>query len=239
MKVHTQYLFSFKMLYMMLGIQTLFLLSCLYFSRFYLSKEELIFDAMYYQSEYMFEAVNILKILVIMFCLLVTINAFVIHKYDYFLIVRIDRKKVMISKILVLMGMVLLFVFMNYLMLLVIPLYLTPYFSLSHSNVLLFAKLCLLGVLYLSIFMVVYLLFKHLLPLFIILTGYMISFLGNELSPLKEDSNGYQRVISLIFPDIIEYQSIGYDFLYGSVIILALTLIYMLVSVLVYNSTDI
>lgn len=238
-KVHYNYLFSYRMLYILLSLGAIFLIVCLYFSRFYIDNELLMFDANFYQNEYMFEAFNIAKILIVLFAFLQTVYAYVLNKYDYFLVVRASRKKVFLSKVIVLYFIATIFITICYLILFIIPLYLTPYFSTSTVSIGILLKMLLFGYVYNTLFIMTITITKHVFGLFLVFTGFIISFISNDLEPIKENVTNFNKVSNIIFPDIIQYTNVGYDFLYGSIFVIALTLLYVSVGILVYQYTDI
>lgn len=222
----------------MLSMVLIFLIGVIYFSRFYLGNAELLFDKAYYYNEYYMESLNLAKMMIVLFNFVLVTNSFVFNKYDYFLITRKSRKEVIISKVFILLILSILYTFIIMFMFFLIPLFLTPYMRIFDFFDI--TKLMMVfSVYYLTLFIFFIIIFKHIYILFFSFSGYLISFLSSELLIKKSETSFFNSFISVFFPDIINYYVYGYDFLYGSIFVMSLTIILLLVIIKNYTTFDI
>ena len=238
MNLHYSYLFSRKTYYIMLSLVLVYLIGVTYFSRFYLSEAELLFDREFYNNEYMLESINLGKIMIVLFNFVLITNSFVFNKYDYFLISRKPRKKVIFSKIFIVFIISTIYTFMLVILLYLIPSFLTPY--MLPDNFFIIARLlAVFSAYYLALFTFIIIIFKHIYFLFFSFAGFLVSFLSSEFLIEKNQSSSFNAFISLLFPDITRFINFGYDFLYGSIFVLSLTICLILVSIKHYTICDI
>jgi len=216
-KLHFYYLFSWKTLYISLGLIGISIISFLLFSHFYLALDLLVFNARYYQEEYYFESINFLKINIIIYNLFLIINSFFLNKYDNFLIIRKPKKTVIITKILTLLlgSNALMLIF--YLLFLIIGLYLTPYMHVSIKDLAILGDLLIFSSVYLLGYIVVALYAKTIYSLLPVIVGFMISDLSTDYYLSKKSVSLSTKLINLLFISISNYSETGYSFYYGKV----------------------
>ncbi len=216
-KLHFYYLFSWKTIYISLGLVGITIISLLLFSHFYLALDLLVFDALYYEEEYYFESLNFLKINIIIYNLFLTINSFLINQYDNFLIIRKPKKTIIITKVLTLLvgSNALMLIF--YLLFLIIGLYLTPYMHPSIKDISILGDLIIFSSVYLLGYLVVALYSKTIYGLLPIVVGFFISDLATDYYISKKSVSLSTKLINLLFISINNYIETGYSFYYGKV----------------------
>jgi len=229
-KLHFYYLFSWKTIYITLGLVVVSIISFLIFSKFYLDVDLLLFDSEYYKNQYYFESLNYIKLNIIIYNMFLVINGFSLNKYDLFLLVRRSKKQVITSKIIVLLlGNGVLITFF-YSLFLIIGLFLTPYMNVTKNDLMIFFDLVIFGGVYLLIFIVVYLHSGSIYSLLIVIIGFFISDLTVDYNALRSNASTIVKVINLVFVSIGNYQEIGYSLFYGKIYgIILLELLFIIV----------
>ena len=220
----------------------MFLLSVicfLFFSRFYYDYDLLLYDSEYYLGEYYFESINYLKIVIVLYNMFLVINGLILNKYDLFLLIRRNRKQVIISKIItLLLGNIVLTAFL-YLLFLITGLYLTPYMEIDITSLALLGDLIIFGGAYLLTYILIYFYSKGTYSLLIIVVGYFISDITIEYYVLRSNVSNISKGINFVFMNIGYYQDTGYGLYYGKIWGIILIIVLFLGIVLLYEKNDI
>ena len=237
--LHFHYLFSWKVIYVSLIMFLLSVICFLFFSRFYYDYDLLLYDSEYYLGEYYFESINYLKIVIVLYNMFLVINGLILNKYDLFLLIRRNRKQVIISKIItLLLGNIVLTVIL-YLLFLITGLYLTPYMEIDVTSLALLGDLIIFGGAYLLTYILIYFYSKGTYSLLIIVVGYFISDITIEYYVLRSNVSNISKVINFVFMNIGYYQDTGYGLYYGKIWGIILIIVLFLGIVLLYEKNDI
>lgn len=238
-KLHFYYLYSWKVIYVSFILILISIVSYLLFSKFYLDYDLLVFNREYYLEEYYFESINYLKIILVMFNLFIVINSFILNKYDIFLLIRISKKQVIVSKIVTLFIGSTIFTLILYLLFIITGLFLTPYMRVSIVDLSILGDLVIFGGVYLLIYSLIYFYNKGIYSLLIVVIGYFISDITIEYYVIKSSVSDVSKLINLIFINVGYYQDEGYSLYYGKMwgIILLISLFIGIVSL--YKKMDI
>lgn len=239
LKLHFSYLFSWKIIYISLIIILINMISVIVLSKFYIDHNLLVFYSDYYEEEYMFGSMALIKIMILMQSMFLVINGFVINKYDVFIILRKNRKSVLMSKIFVLVISISTFTLFLYLVMNIVGLFLTPYYHFSSEYLYLFIDLLVFGIVYLLLYILLIIIYKNMYVLLIILIIYFVNNISLEYLVLKSDLSLFSKVINLVIPDIGYYKNIGHDLYYSNIYYLAFCLVLLEIILVIYNKSDI
>jgi len=237
--LHFYYLFSWKVIYVSLILLLVSIISFLFFSRFYLDYDLLLYDSQYYVFEYYFESINYLKIVIVIYNMFLVINGFVLNKYDIFLLVRRNRKQVIMSKIITLFLGSFTITFLLFLLFLITGVFLTPYMRIDISSLALLGDLIIFGGVYLMGYILIYFYSKGMYSLLIIVVGYFISDITTDFFELKSGASSISKVLNFVFINIGYYQDAGYCLYYGKLWGIILLIILFFAIVILYTKKDI
>ncbi len=237
--LHFYYLFSWKVIYVSLIIVLVSAICFLFFSRFYYDYDLLLYDSEYYQGEYYFESINYLKIVIVLYNMFLVINGFILNKYDLFLLIRRNRKQVIISKIIILLLGSLVLTVILFLLFLITGLYLTPYMEINITSFALLGDLIIFGGGYLLAYILIYFYSKVMYSMLIIVVGYFISDITIEYYELKSSVSSISKAINFIFINIGYYQDTGYGLYYGKMWGIILIIVLFFGIVILYIKNDI
>ena len=238
-KLHFYYLFSWKVVYVSLIIVLISTIIFLTFSKFYLDYDLLIFNSKYYREGYYFESINYLKIVIVLYNMFLVINAFILNKYDVFLLARRTRFEVISSKVLVLIIISSILTIMLYLIFLVTGQFLTPFMNISNTDMAILGDLIIFSVIYLLLFISLYFYGKGLYSLLIIVVGYFISDIAIDYYEPRNSVNILSKIINFVFVNIGYYEDIGYSLYYGKIWGIILIIILFQLIIFRYLKTDI
>lgn len=237
-KLHLNYLFSWKVIYVSLVLLLVSTISFLLFSRFYLEYDLLLFSSQYYLEEYYFEGISYLKIVIIVFNMFLVINAFVLNKYDIFLLVRRSKIQIISSKIITLFLGSTTLIILLFLLFLITPLFLTPYMDISLVDLVIIIDLIIFGGVYLLIFIVVYLYSKTMYSLLLVILGFFMSDLSIDYNTIKNRASFIAKAINLLFINVGYYPVIGYGLYYGKIYGIILMEIMFIIILIKYKNSD-
>ncbi|PAT01730.1 hypothetical protein CI105_04380 [Candidatus Izimaplasma bacterium ZiA1] len=241
-KVLSTYLyfcFSKKTYYISLGMIVINSLLFIYFSSFTTNIHELLINQSNYYNEYISECISFLKLELIVLIVFMIIDCFNKNNYDYFLLNKTYRSRVIISKITAIYIVIILILLVNYLLFLLIPLVLTPYFYVNNVLVILFIRLLIFCLYYLLLGIIFYLVFKSIYGLLMFFTLYMVTYTINGFLENINDVKGFKVVYSIFFPELFYSINNQYIFLFKEYIILSLIFLLSTITLSMYNSTDI
>ena len=159
------------------------------------------------------------------------INAFVLNKYDVFLLARRKKIEVITSKLIILIiGSSVLSVTL-YLLFLITGQFLTPYMTISIKDLAILGDLVIFGGVYLLLYSLLYFYGKTIYSLLIIVIGYFVSDITIEYYELKSSVSVVSKTLNFIFVNIGYYQDGGYCLYYGKVYgIILVTLLFLLIT---------
>ena len=238
-KLHFTYLFSWKIIYIGLIIVLINLVSVIVLSKFYIDHNLLVFYSEYYEEEYMFGSITLIKIMILMQSMFLVINGFVINKYDVYLVMRRDLKSVILSKIITMVFGSMVFTSFLFLLMNITGLFLTEYYTFSSSYIDLYYDLMVFSVLYTLLYIFLIILIKNMYSLLGILTMYFVSNISLEYLVIKSDLSWFSKVINLVFIDVGFFKDIGYDLFYSNTYYLALCFVFLELILLTYSNSDI
>lgn len=239
LNLHFNFLLSKKTFIIILVIIIISVLVDVYFSNYYLDHTLLIIEGEYYKDEYLFESISFIKFIIVIFSVFITIESFIIVKYDYFLLSRISKFKFITSKLATLVLTVSTLTIILSLIMYIIGLVLTPYFFPRDVDIMLVGKMLLFALYYSAISVLVVSWINNLFSLIIVLMGYFVSVTSVDYLAVKENVGSGSHVIQLVFIDLVNYKEIGYDFLYNELIILSFICVFIIKSITLYLSRDI
>ena len=156
-KLHFSYLFSWKIIYICLFTLLISLVSFIFLSNFFYNNNLLVFYGDYYNDEYIFSSLSLIKIVILLQSIFIVINGFVINKYDIYLLIRSNRTSVILSKVATMLLGITIFTVFLYLIMNIIGLFLTPYYECNSNFVGMMYDLIIFGILYtlLYIFLII------------------------------------------------------------------------------------
>ncbi|MFK5883323.1 MAG: hypothetical protein QM489_03170 [Candidatus Izemoplasma sp.] len=238
-KLHFNFLLSKKTFIIVLTVISISVLVDVYFSNYFIDQTVLIIESEYYKNEYLFESISFIKFVIVIFSVFMSIESFIIIKYDYFLLSRISKFKFITSKLATLVLIVLTLTLILSLIMYIVSLVLTPYFFPGDVDIVLIGKLLLFGFYYTVISVLVVSYINNLFSLIIVLMGYFVSITSVDYLAVKEEVGSIVYIIQLLFIDLTNYKDIGYDFLYNELIILSFITVFLIKIVTVYLNRDI
>jgi len=238
-KLHFSYLYSWKIIYIILIILVISMISFIFLSSFYLDKNLLIFYQNYYQDEYVYSSVALIKILILVQSMYIVINGFVINKYDVYLVLRNERFKVIVSKVISMTLGIVIFTIFLFLLMNLIGLFLTPYYRISTDIYNLLIDLIVFGILYTLLYIFFILTIKNMYSLLFVFIFYFISNISLEYLTVKSELSAFAKLINLVFTDVGYFKDIGYDLFYSNMYYLALIFVLFELIIVIYNKSDI
>lgn len=238
-KLHLSYLYTWKIIYIILILLIISTISFVFLSNFYLDNNELVFNKDYYQNEYVFSGVTLIKILVLLQSMYIVINGFVINKYDTYLVLRKERYLVILSKVISMIFGIIIFTTFLYLLMNIIGLFLTPFYTLNLTDLSLLIDLILFGILYTLLYILFIITIKNMFSLLFVFVLYFISNISLEYLTIKSDLSVFSKLINLVFTDIGYYKDIGYDLFYSNVYYSALIFVLFELIIVIYGKNDI
>lgn len=239
LKLHFSYLYSWKIIYISLIIILISMISFIFLSNFYIEHNLLVFYSEYYEEEYMFGSLSLIKLVIVLQSMFLVINGFVINKYDVYLVSRISRKRVILSKVVILVLGITIFTIFIYLIFNIVGLFLTPYYSFRNEHLSILLDLLIFGVIYLLLDILMIIIFKNMYTLVIIFIIYFMSNISLEYLVFKSEISGFSKLLNLLFVDIGYYKDIGYDLYYSNLYYLAVCLVLLEIILVIYNKSDI
>lgn len=238
-KLHFSYLFSWKIIYINL-ISILFcLVVFVYLSNFYYNNTLLAFYSDFYNEEYIFSVLTLIKIVVLLQSMFIVINGFIINKYDVYLLIRSSRTRVITTKIATILIGTSLFTVTLFLLFNIVGLYLTPYYEFKNTHLELLFDLVLFNVVYCLLYILLVTIIKNMYSLILVYILYFISDISVEYLVQKDNLSFFTKTINLIFPGIGFYSEIGFDLFYSKLYYLSLSALIVQVIITLYRKTDI
>ena len=238
-KLHFSFLFSWKIIYISLITLLISLVSFIFLSNFYYDTNLLVFYGDYYNEEYIFSGLSLIKIVILSQSMFIVINGFVINKYDIYLLIRNSRSSVILSKIITMLLGIIVFTLSLYLLMNIIGLFLTPYYR-FHSDFLgIMYDLVVFSILYTILYIFLIIVFKNMYSLLLIFILYFISNISVEYLVIKSNLPPFTKFINLMFPDIGYFSNIGYDLYYSNLYYIALCIALIEGILVIYIKTDI
>jgi len=238
-QLHFSYLFSWKIIYISLITLLICLISFVLLSNFYVDKNVLEFYSDYYSEDYIFSSLALVKIVILLQSMFIVINGFVINRYDIYLVVRINRNYVILSKIITIICGIIIFTLFLYLLMNIVGLFLTPFYEYERNYFDMLLDLIIFSVLYTLLYIFIIIIVKNMYSLLMLFILYFISNISIEYLVLKNELSVFTKMINLILPDIGYFSKIGYDLLYSNLYYLTLCIVIILVILLIYKKTDI
>jgi len=174
----------------------------------------------FYIDDYLFNGINLIKIVVVVFCMLTSIYSLYINKYEVFLISRYTKKIIIITKILVILWINMVFSIILTMFYMILWLGIDGNVSVDIMfELLVFSTL--FSIYYNLMFSLLVIIFENLFISFIPFIGYIVSNLsidyGVELSKLSTIS----KILNIFFPDIVIINR-HFSYVYGSVFVVAI-----------------
>lgn len=234
LKIHYKYLFSNRLFIILYIMLTFILVLSIYFSRFYYTKSDLVFNKAYYQIEYLLEMSNFLKITILLFIIINLIISYEFSKYDYFFLTRVSRKTFYLSKLLIFQVINAMYLVNAILIVYIIPLFLS---EIIDKTVIRFSTLLyflIFTLFYSNILLLIFQLGKHVSYTLIGFGFYLLLFINSEFLVIKEDVNVIYKTLSLLLIDLSIYDSTHFESYYSLVYYLSLTTIFLLVNISVF-----
>lgn len=238
-KLHFSYSYSWKTIYIILIIFGISILSFVFLSNFYLDHSTLIFNREYYQDEYVYSSLTLIKIFILLQAMYTVINGFVINKYDVYLVIRRNRTSVISSKVISMVIGIMVFTTILYVLMNIIGLFLTPYFIFTRDYIDLFFDLIIFSVLYTLLNTILIIIVKNMYSLLLVFILYFISNISIEYLVIKSELSVFSKMLNLIFTDVGFYKEIGYDLFYSNLYYLSLCIVLFEVILVIYNKSDI
>ncbi len=238
LKLHFYYLFSWKIIYISLITLLISIFCFLFFSSFYLDYDLLIYSKLYYREEYYFDIINYLKIAIVLYSMFLVINAFVLNKYDVFILIRRSKKITVISKLLTILIGNIVMITLLFILFLIIGEFLTPIMAISYKDISILIDLMIFCSVYLLLFTLAYQYSKIIYGILIIFIGYFISDITTEYYALKSSVSIFAKVLNFIFINIGYFQNYGFSLYYGKLYGIALSFILFMIIITKYLRTD-
>jgi len=215
-KLHFSYLFSWKIIYISLVILLVSMISFVVLSYFFYDNNVLVFYSDYYNEEFVFSSLSLMKIVILLQSMFIVINGFVINKYDVYLLIRSNRKNVILSKVIAMLLGISIFTLALFLIMNIIGLFLTPYYEFTNSYYYLLYDLLTFIILYTLLYIILIILVKNMYSLLVIFILYFISNISSEYLVIKSEISWFTKAINLVFPDIGYFSDVGYDLYYSN-----------------------
>lgn len=238
-KLHFSYLFSWKIIYISLFTILISLVSFVFLSNYFYNNNLLVFYGDYYNEEYIFSSLSLVKIVILLQSMFIVINGFVINKYDTYLLIRTDRLSVILSKIITMLLGISIFTIFLFLILNIIGLFLTPYFEFKSDYISIMYDLIIFSVLYTLLYIFLITIVGNMYSLLLIFILYFISNISLEYLVIKSELSSFTKFINLMFPDIGYFSNVGYDLYYSNLYYIALCIGLIEVILVIYKKTDI
>lgn len=240
MKLQYHYLFPSKMIFITYGVIAIAFSGFLLLSSCFLPVQELLFHQSLYRQDYYLDGLNFLKLITVIYSMFLVINGYVLHHYDFYLILRSKKKNtVFISKMLVLLLGNVVFISYCFFLFLFIPLFLTPYFHFELKLVALYGKMILFGNYYLLLYILIYTIANNIYSLVMVISAYFLSSLTTEYFLEKADIQTVAKIMNLLFVDLAYYLPDGFDFYYGPLFTFILSIGIFQIIVLLSHKNDI
>jgi len=166
-------------------------------------------------------------------------DSFYKNNYDYFLLNKTSRTKVIIGKITALCCISFGLLLINYLLFLIVPLIITPYFYVSKTLIVLFFRLLIFCLYYLILSVIFFMVFKSIYGLLLFFIMYLVTYTINGNLENISDTSAFKVVYSFLFPELFFNSKMEYIFLFKEYIILSLIFLLSTITLSMYNSTDI
>lgn len=238
-KLHFNYLFSWKIIYISLIILVINLVSFTILSKFYIEDNLLMFYQDFYFEEYLFSSISLMKITILIQSMFIVINSFIINKYDVYLVLRKSKTLVIISKVIVLVSGTIIFSLLLYLIMNIIGMFLTSYYSFSYEIFDLLVDLIIFSSIYTFLFIIMIIIFKNMYSLLLIFIIYFVNNISLEYLIFKSDLNGFSKLLNLVFVDIGYFKDVGFDLYYSKIYLLSICLALFEIICVIYNKSDI
>lgn len=218
-KLHYKFMQSKKVYIITLSLVTIVFLILLIQSNILSNFDDFDIRRNLYIDDYLYNGINLLKIVVVVFSMLTVIYSLLINKYDIFLVSRYSRKFIIITKTLVML-------LINITLSVILTMLYLVFWLLIDSNVtvdIMFQVLIhftLFSIYYTIIFSLLILFFENLFISFIPFIGYIVSNLSIDYGIDMDKINSTSRFLNIVFPDILIINRHFY-YVYGVVFVLA------------------
>ena len=235
-RIHFAYLYTSKVRYLTTFIIFFSFIILLYLSNLWQNQTYLHLYRTTYIKSFQSEGLHIIKLIIVLYITLISIQSILFHKYDMFLIHRCKRTLIILSKDLVLIvisGIFGLILFAIYIMLL-------RYLGLNigiNEILSMLLRVFLLVSFYCTFLHVLLLFYSHVVIGFIPVIGFFISSYSVDFGSCYSELSVFTKVFHFLFVDlfIINGEAV---FLYGMVYVLAITSILTILLVRIYERID-
>lgn len=235
-KLHYNFLYTKKVYSITVLLASVCLFILLIQSNIFSSLRDFDVNRELYVSDFLFNGLNLIKILIVFYSMLVVIYTFILNKYDVFLVSRYSKKSIIISKLLVVL-------FINITLSLVLNLfYLVLWFILDTevSVYIIFdflSKMSIFTIYYSLFFILLVTILDNLFIIMIPFVGYLVSSLsidyGLEVSKLSVSST----LLNSVFPDLLVLNS-HFEYVYGCVFVITIIGCYLAVIIYLFLNKD-
>lgn len=190
----------------------------------------------FYTESFLINGLNIIKTMIVVYSMLFSIYSFSMNKYDVFLIYRTSRAKLIVSKLVIVMFIVVSSMLTYYLFfsLFLIILANTTFLFLFE----LFLQLLIFTVFYSLFFSLLLLIFDNLFVAIIPFVGYIISSFSIDYGVLFSEISSFSKMIHVMFPDLIVLNK-KILFIFGETFVLIEVVLFLLLCIKIYDKNDI
>jgi len=208
----------------------------MFLSDFMVSNQELMFYKDVYESEYIFEGINIVKLMLVSLSGVLGLQLLYYNRHDFYMLSRFERKKIILAKLIVGLFIIVFTGLLFMLIVDVIGLYITDY----HNPFLFreYLSIVFFGGYYFLLMSLVLIVFPNLVYFMAVIVLYFVSFLLSDTGILDVDYTVFIAMLHLVFPDVI----IGYKnellLLYGNTFLIIEMFLIINIVIRIYNTQD-
>ncbi len=185
----------------------------------------------------LYDGFNIIKIISVLYSMLLTVYVFYLNSYDVFIVTRKSRIKVILSKVVTLLGLEVLFVMYLFLMYVII-------WGLLDYNITILDVLPYLGyLLILSCYftlmnIILIVVFSSIFIVIIPFGGYLLSNLSIDYGISVNEIEESSKLLNLFFPEVFIYHKEVF-FVYSPLIVLDISILFLVLIIIKYKVDDI
>lgn len=189
-----------------------------------------------YTENYVFTGLNIIKIVVVVYSMLLSIYVFYINQYDVFVLNRTNRQKALITKVIAALSVIVTNVIIFCLLFSLFWLILSDVELKTIMSILL--KLVLFTLFYSLFYIVLLIMFHNLFVVIIPFIGYLVSNFSIDYGIARNQISAFSKGIHLLFPDVAMFNE-GFMFIYGDIFIIGYIAVFFIILLQKYDTSDI
>lgn len=189
-----------------------------------------------YLDDFIYNGLNLIKIILVIYIMLSSVYAFYIGNYDGFLLNRYSRKKIVFTKLIIItcLNMIIsLSLMMFYLIL-----WRLIGIGIETDVILkLLSNFSLFLMYYTVIFSLLIIIFDNLFIIILPFIGYLLSNLSVDYGVSIKELSTTSKLVHLIFPDLL-FINRSFDYIYGGIFVLSMVVTFLSLSIAVYIKKD-